>query len=181
MSAEHTNKDAKDTESREKAVKNDAPQTENPVPFDLNNASITDLQRVVGNRGIQRMLAEGRLSTSPKVIQRDDDFTLGSGTGFRPRLLEGGLELDPEIEAQIRASQQLDTQLQPASIRSALSSLNLADSLRGSLICFHPISAQALSMARRVHSMHLHYQPPHRLSLRVQVPMHRAQGQSAIF
>lgn len=71
MSAVHANKDKKDTKSHEKGLKTDTPQAQYSVPFDVNSANITELQRMIGNRGVQHLLAQRKPHSN--MIQREGE------------------------------------------------------------------------------------------------------------
>ena len=106
----------------------------------LRPADVLSLQRTIGNQAVQRMIAQGRSETPS--LQRDDDGNGAGGLKYKPSS-DYQLHLDPEIEAQIRAIQIINSQFQPDTVHQAVQNINLnlppapmtQSSTSGTLIC----------------------------------------------
>lgn len=69
--AEHTFADPKRTTPVQQTVETSEKQT---APLNIESASITDLQRMLGNQGLQRMLAQRKIQAKLTVGAADDQY-----------------------------------------------------------------------------------------------------------
>jgi hypothetical protein len=111
-------KDARDAR-RPLADRDGQPDNRAPATILDSHADILRLQGTVGNRAVQRLLATGRGALASSV-QRED----AGGYRWKPQP-ENKLKLDPEIEAQIRVIQLMQSQVQFPAVEQGLRSIDL--------------------------------------------------------